>query len=138
MKKGQTEIVGLVVIVILIVFIAIFSLSFMLKPKQQDDDILKLKANNLRASLLKTNLCGGVTIKDEIENCIGGYPECGDCSGLNSKIDIIIKNSLESEKYSFVVLNDEEDFIRIGNCIENITAVSQVIGNGEVRLTLCR
>ena len=68
MKKGQIEIMGLVIIVILLVFIAIFALSFMIKPKQESEDILKLKANALRASLLKTNLCGNVNVKYIITN----------------------------------------------------------------------
>ena len=138
MSRGQTETMGLVIIVILIVFIAIFSLSFMIKPEQQDDDILKLKANSLRASLLKTNLCGSVTIEDEIENCIDNYYECIECSNLQNEIVKILENSLENEKYSFIVLKDDESFMRIGSCVDNITAVSQEIRNGKVGVTLCR
>ena len=93
MRKGQTETVGLVIIVILLIFIAIFALSFSIKPKQENDDILKLKANALRASVLKTNLCGSVSVKDELENCIDGYNECIDCGELSSEVVNIIKNS---------------------------------------------
>ena len=138
MRKGQIEIMGLVIIVILIVIIAIFALSFMIKPKQESEDFLKLKANALRASLLKTNLCGSVSVKDEIENCIEDYNECGDCGNLQGEIVKIIQGSLESEKYSLVVLTNGEDFIRIGDCDEGITSVSQTLRNGEVKAALCR
>lgn len=138
MKKGQTEIVGLVIIVILIVFIAIFSLTFILKSEQQDDDILKLKANALRSSLLKTNVCGSVTVKDEIENCIDDYYECIDCGNLQSEIVKIISGSLENEEYNFNVFSDGESFMRIGSCVDNVTAVNQNIRNGVVEVTLCR
>ena len=138
MARGQTEIMGLVIIVILIVFIAVFSLTFILKPEQQDDDILKLKANALRSSILKTNLCNSVTVKDEIENCIDGYHECVDCSGLRNEIVKIIEGSIENEKYNFNVFTEGNSFMNIGSCVDNVTSVSQNIRNGNVGVTLCR
>lgn len=140
MRKAQTEIMGLVIIVILIVFIAIFALNFMVKPKQESEDILKVKANALRASILKTSLCGSVTVKDELENCIDGYNECLDCGGLKQEISNMIQNSLEkNEKYSFIVSRDVgKNFINLNYCINNVTAVSQNLKNGKVELSLCR
>ena len=88
----------------------------------------------LRPSLLKTNLCGGVTVVEEIENCIEGYHVCLDCSELKGEIVKIIESSLENEKYGFVV----DDFMNVGSCVNNITAVSQNIRNGQVRVALCR
>lgn len=134
MRKGQIEIMGLVIIVILIVFIAIFSLSFFIKPKQDSEDILKLKANALRSSVLKTSVCGGVSIKDEIENCMDGYPQCLDCNNLKIEIVKIIESSLEGENYSFVV----EGFMDEDHCENKITSVSQDIRNSMVEVALCR
>ena len=139
MKKGQIEIMGLVIIVILLVFIAIFALSFSIKPKQENEDILKLKANALRSSLLKTDLCAGINVKDELENCINGYPECLECSDLENEIRDIIESSLEGERYSFIVLSiDGSSFIGFGDCINKITAVSQNLRNGRVEVALCQ
>ena len=133
MKKGQIETMGLVIIVILLVFIAIFALSFMIKPKQESEDILKLKANALRSSLLKTNLCEGVTVKDELESC-NDYSLCFDsCDYLEGEVVKIIKGSLEKEKYYFKYKD-----IELGNCVEKITAVSQNIGGDDVEFALCR
>jgi len=139
MKKAQIEIIGLVIIVVLLVFIAIFALSFMIKPMQHDNSLLKIKANALRASILKTDICNQVSVKDEIENCIDGYNECGSCDKLKQDINDMITNSLEAnEKYSFVVSNDYGgSFININNCVDSITAVSQNLRNGKVDLALC-
>jgi nitrogen fixation-related uncharacterized protein len=136
MRKGQTEIIGLVVIVILIVFIAIFALSFSVKPKQENEDILKLKAGALSSSLLKTNLCEGVNVKKEIENCINNnHPEClGDCSNLRPMIKDIIEKSL-NEGYYFKVGSIE---IGRGGCTEKVTAVNQKISNQDMEVALCR
>ena len=125
---------GLVIIVILVVFIAIFSLSFMIKPKQENEDILKLKVNALRSSLLKTNLCEGVNVKEELESCIDDYSLCSvNCDYLEGEIVKIIESSLENENYYFK-FND----IELGNCVEKVTAVGQIIGEEDVELALCR
>ena len=138
MKKGQIEIMGLVIIVILLVFIAIFALSFIIKPEQENENVLKLKANALRSSLLKTNLCRDITVKDEIENCVDGYNECIECSDLRQDIEKMIKSSLDNEKYNFFVSNDKGSFINIGNCVDGVTAVSQNLRNSKVDVALCR
>lgn len=140
MKKGQIEVMGLVIIVILLVLIAIFALTFIIKPKQENEDILKVKANALRSSLLKTSLCGDVTVKDEIENCIDGYNECIECSGLRQEIVNMMQSSLENnEKYNFIVYKDDgNNFMNINNCVNNVTAVSQNLRNGNVNLMVCR
>ena len=129
---------GLVIIVILLVFIAIFALSFIIKPEQENENILKLKANALRSSLLKTNLCDDITVKDEIENCVDGYHECVECGVLKQEIEKMIKVSLENERYNFLVSNDEGSFINIDNCVNGVTAVSQNLRDSKVDVALCR
>ena len=135
MKKGQIEIMGLVIIVALLVFILIFALSFLIKPKQENEDILKLKANSLRSSLLKTSLCEDFTIRDELEKCSNNIPlECfNNCNELKQEIVKIIERSLEKEKYYFKSGN-----IELGFCEEKITSVPQYIGEGFVELAICR
>ena len=137
MKKGQIEIMGLVIIVILLVLIAIFALSFIIKPEQENENVLKLKANALRSSLLKTNLCRDITVKDEIENCVDGYHECVDCTVLKQEIEKMIRSSLDNEKYNFFVSNDEGSFINIDNCVDSVTAISQNLRNSKIDVALC-
>ena len=139
MKKAQIEIVGLAIIMVLLVFIAIFALSFMVKPKQHDESLLRIKANALRAGILKTDVCSQVSAKDEIENCIDNYNECGSCDKLKQDIINMITSSLEAnERYSFIVSDDYGGkFINMNNCADNITAASQDLRNGRVDLILC-
>ena len=141
MKKGQVEIMGLVIVVILLVFISIFALGFIIKPRENNiDDVLKLKANSLRSSLLKTTLCGNVNVQDEIENCIDNYHECLDCNVLKDEISKMIERSIEpGENYNLVISIDEQTtFISINNCSESINSVSQTLRNGKVEIGLCR
>ena len=77
LRKGQVETIGLVVIVILLIFIGIFALSFSIKEKEVNEDILTLKANSLRSSLLKTTICN-ITIKEELGNCVYDNPQWGE------------------------------------------------------------
>ena len=136
MKKAQVEIMGLIIIVIILVFIAIFALSFIIKPKQANEDIIKVQANALRSSLLKTNLCKDVDVKDEIENCIDGYHSCMECDKLKIEIDKIIRSSLDNNYgYNLVI----DNFINIDDgCISKINAVSQSLGNSKIEFGLCR
>jgi len=134
MKKGQIETMGLVIIVILLVLIAIFSLSFLIKPEQENEDILKLKANSLRSSILKITLCEDVNVKDEIENCLDGYYQCINCDELKTEIIKMIEGSLENEKYDFIV----DGFMERKNCGSKVTAVSQELRNGNVEVAICR
>ena len=136
--KGQTETFGLVIIVVLIVFITIFALQFMIKPKQGlDNDYLKLQANNLRNSVLKYSLCN-VDIKEEIYNC-ESYNEgdCIDCNELQDIIKSIIDNSLEEKRsYSFKVGSIT---IKRGTCLDKIYATTEKYINSdlEVEFFLC-
>jgi len=132
-NRGQVETIGLVVIVILLLFIGIFALSFSIKEKEINEDILTLKANALRSSLLKTNVCD-ITIRDEIGNCIYNSPECfSDCDQLNLVIEDIIKDSLDNEKYYFKVGN-----LELGSCVDKITSVSDVVNEEKIEIAVCR
>ena len=136
MKKGQIETMGLVIIVILLVFIAIFALSFMIKPKPLNEDLLKVKTDALRSSVLKTTLCNRIDVKKELENLLDGYSECN--YNMDDVIKSIIENSLEpNEGYSFKA----GSLVDLNTCSgrDKITAVQQNIGDGEnVEVALCR
>ena len=140
MKKGQMETMGLVIVVILLVFIAIFALSFIIKPGQEDEDILKVKASALRSSVLKTTLCVNTNVEKELENCLFDVNVCETpCESLGGKIESIIKSSLElNEGYVFSI---ESLNINLNTCVgrDRITAIQQKIGEDEsVEVALCR
>ena len=132
LQRGQVETIGLV-IVILLLFIGIFALSFSVKDEEVDENILTLKANALRSSLLKTSICN-ITIKDEIGNCIDNSPECfSDCPQFNLVVEGILKDSLENEGYSFKSGN-----VKMGNCADKITSVSDVVNGQKIEIAVCR
>lgn len=131
LKKAQIEMIGLVIIVLLILFIAIFALSFYLssqKPATTTFKALEIKANNLRNALLKTTLCSTTTIKDEIESCYFGESICfDDCNIIKQKIKELIDYSIE-ENYNFTIKNNEIFFeISNGSCEEKVSAVCEPI-----------
>ena len=142
MAKGQLESLGLVLIVLLLAMLLVFSLPFLLKKDiQKEDDTLKLKADALRNVLLQTNLCSGVTVKEEILNCEFNNPKCLDsCDKLKDKIGEMITSVLEPNvKYEFKV--DGKNVIKIGdvnNCLNTFSSASQPLNeNSKVFLTLC-
>ena len=126
MKKAQTEIFGLVIIVVLIVVIALFALRFMFvreSTMNNQDQVLSIKANNLINALLKVN----VNV-DDIKRGIGSCCISNiNCANVENKIKEIIENSIE-ENYEFKVLsNDEECFtISDGQCDFGISSSSYI------------
>lgn len=143
LKKGQIEIIGLVIIVLLILFIVIFALSFYLskqEPATLTFKALEIKANNLRNAVLKTTLCSGTTIKDEIESCYYGESICfTDCNIIKQKIKNLIDYSIE-ENYNFTVKNNEILFeITKESCEEKASAICEPIRDTglEACVVLC-
>ena len=138
LRKSQTEIIGLVIIVALLAFILIFVL--VINSKQDSslkNDYLQLNADNLRSTLLKADACKDYSIKDEIiicnefqnSNCFS------DCDKVNNLIKKIIENSLKNN-YKFEAGNIK---LSKGSCLEKITASKQPLpySNVEVSLELC-
>lgn len=139
--KGQIETMGLVIVVILLVFLAMFALPFIIKEKSKalDDNYLQLVSNNLRSSVLNTNICGAATVKEEILNCEADFPIClSDCSELPIFIRGILDNSLESFKgsvdYVFIAGDLE---INSGECFEKIVSSKAFIDDVEASVELC-
>mgnify|MGYP001613038717 CR=1 FL=1 len=112
MKKAQIETMGLVIIVVLLAFILVFVLQLLSNPENNylNDRYLQLNSDNLRRTILKTNLCSGVNIKDELVNCndfnLLKCSNLNNCNDLNKIIKTIIENSLNITKnYKFTAGN---------------------------------
>jgi len=139
LKKSQTEIIGLLIIVILLSLILIFVL--VISSKQDSglkNSYLQLNADNLRSTLLKTNLCKSYSLKDEIVSC-NNYKisNCfSSCSNVNDEIKKIIENSIKFN-YEFKA---GEVSVSKGKCLQDkITSSKQPLpySNVEVMLSLC-
>src|SRR3989344_1612974 len=110
MRKGQTEIIGLVVVIILLIVIGFIYLSFSLMPKQDSAVIRKgVEVSNMLNAILKytPDGCSGDSVNDIIVDCRSNLPVCGDLncnSFLATQIrDIIITLIDGRTTYEFAV-----------------------------------
>lgn len=143
MKKGQAELLGLVMIVILL----IFALLFFVKIKQDDQTSVTLRssfrANNLLNAIMNVNLddSSKQELKQLLKNC-ADRPI--DCSTVKSYLeDIFEKTLLSNEKYEFDIRKGEGNSPALhvnkrGDCEEGVTASPVFLPNDYVfQLKLC-
>ncbi len=119
MRKGQMEIMGLAVIIIIIIFGILLSLMF-LRPKEStmESDITdSTLASNMLNMILKTELeCMPINMKDLLKECNNGNQAKNYCGATKEypcdvakKIigDDILKKTLDvwRKKYTFLVEN---------------------------------
>ncbi len=130
MKKAQTEMIGIVMIIILLAVIGLVFLYFALKPDEGFEELRSnIQVNNLLIAMMKTNLneCDN-SIKDTIveynRNCVNNPNGkiCGDkdCNYLKTEVKEIIKKSFE--KYEFKVIVDNQEKIKIGGCVGGLAS----------------
>ena len=144
MKKAQIETMGLVIIVALLAFILVFVLQVMNKP--QDNMIfqsyMQLNADNLRSTILKTNACHGVSIREEILSCNDfSVTECSNlnCNDFKNNVQKIIENSLNVTKnYKFTAGNIiiEKNFNLCKDANNIYAAVKEPIPNSNIEISL--
>lgn len=126
MKKAQTEIIGLVVIVtIIIIAVVLFIRLSVLKPTSHSStSIESIEANNMLNALLKTSVCD-ISIQEAIQQCSQKINICDQepCAYTVEKIKEILQASLdEKTDYSFIALADSNPIIKIESCKTGISA----------------
>jgi len=138
-KKGQEEILGFVLIILLVVVAGVILLAMQLnKPAE---DIKSIEARNLlEATLAYTTDCAVryvpeySSVKDLIGNCYSGY-DCsnlnkGSCMVLNDTLNNLLSSGLEKEfesgkinSYSFDIKGEDNSTIislSKGNCAKSL------------------
>jgi|SRR3989344_5442805 len=142
MKKAQLETMGLVVIIVLLAFILIFVLQIMVNSESNslNSRYLQLNADNLRSSILKTNVCTEISLRDEIISCnTFNNVQCNalqNCNSLNNLIRKMIEDSLNAtRKYKFTAGNIlvEKNF---NLCKDIYASVSEPIPLSDINITL--
>lgn len=144
MRKGQAELLGLVMIVILL----IFALLFFVKIKQDDQTSVTLRssfrANNLLNAIMNVNLndLANQELKQLLKNC-ADRPS-NDCPIVEPYLeDIFEKTLLPNEKYEFDIKRYDNGPIVLhvnkrGDCEEGVAASPVFLPNGYVfQLKLC-
>lgn len=125
LKKAQTEIIGLVIIIIILTFALIFGLKFLIKDENNElnERYLQLNADNLRSVILKTNF-NECNIKDEIINCnqFNDAVCFKDCNDLEKNIKDIIESSIKNN-YEF---SAEKIEIKKGDCLNKDIETSSI------------
>ena len=126
MKKAQTEIIGLVVIVtIIIIAVVLFVRLAILKPASHSPtSVESIEANNMLNALLKTTVCD-ISIQEAIQQCSQKINICDQEPRAYTvgKIKEILQVSLdEKTDYSFIALSDNSPLIKIENCETGISA----------------
>ena len=125
MRKAQTEIMGLIVIVILLTLGMFLIITFQAsKPKPEikksfEDDQL---ASNFLLSFLKTGACGKNTMENMIQDCaVERKITCGgmdSCKYINETAKIILNKTMDewSKKYSFDIEGTSEEIKFENSC----------------------
>ena len=121
MKKGQTEIIGLVVIVMLIVIGALFYVKFVVLGGKNDqmnkeNTISSTQAYNLMNAIMNVNVCGNVSVREGFVKCKNNENLCdrNACDYLDSEIDNIVK-SVIYKNYSLNVNSSGWNY-GLGSC----------------------
>ena len=113
MKKGQIEMVGLVIIVVLIVIVGLFAFGFMLRRSPTSlKEFDSIKANNLMNALVKS--------KEELMISCCELDQ-GSCSELNDFIVGEVNQSIDKNFY-FELKNDEVECYSYGICLEGVSS----------------
>src|SRR3989344_8037529 len=92
-KRGQTEMLGLVIIVILIVIGALFYVRFGILGKsgerqQKENTINAIQAYNLMNAIMNVKVCGNVSIREGFALCKNNGNLCDEnaCTYLDNEI----------------------------------------------------
>ena len=158
MKKAQTEIIGLVIVIILVILGATFFIRYMMykEPMEYKKEFTQaeLASNMLNTFLETTSDCNGITytMSELLQNCgQGGGIVCGgnpdSCEYVKDAAEKIFEKTLDlwsPNNYEFKVFFDEDSpKIYLGNpCAGNRKSKTFPIptssGTLSVRLDICR
>jgi len=152
-KKSQTEIMGLVMIVILITVIILFVIKFSVnaEPKTVKQDVFnqKLASNTLNVLLSTTTDCNKATITELLRDCAEYMPD-GDimcdtqlsCIFVNETIKNYLEQIIILQQKDYEFLFDEADINLTTNvCPGDLKQATANIplryGTKEIKLRIC-
>lgn len=127
MKKGQIEVIGLAVIVILIIVGGLFFVRlYIMKPSSQSKDIESTTVNNLLSALLKTTICENNDVFEGIKSCYEKTLVCNQeaCKFTQDKVKEILNLTLTQYDYKLEIKADNEIIsgFSLGSCKTGIAA----------------
>ncbi|MSR86362.1 hypothetical protein EXS74_03120 [Candidatus Woesearchaeota archaeon] len=140
MKKGQTEIIGFMVIILLLFFALIFYFKF---SASDDTDFLgetelSLEVSNLLTVIKQYSLCEGVSLGDAIKTCAqgGGFVcDVDACDTVQQEVaQITSLDGWEETSYMFYI---GDVLYSSRTCAGNTLAEGYTTAGIDVRLVYC-
>ena len=132
MRKGQGEIFGLMIVVIMIVIIGVIAMRFYINDSasEERDEFYSIKANNLVNAIRLTSVCDGEKMEDAIKICCSGGDFCGqrNCDFIVGEIEKILDDSVEED-----AVFEVKDCFSVGDCDFGIASSTFVINSGGER-----
>ncbi len=139
MKKGQTEIIGFMVIILLLFFGLIFYFKF---AGDSDSGLVQeaeqnLEVSNLLNAIKKQTICEGESLGDAIKSCAGEGFACEEkaCDVVRREVPLMISiYGWEEDSYMFYI---GEELYSPNTCKGNTLADDYTVEGISVRLVLC-
>lgn len=141
MKKGQTEIIGFMVIVLLLFFALLFYFRF--SSDSSSSSLLieteeNLEVSNLLSVMKQYTVCKDHSLGDAIKACAeGGDIVCGEnaCTLVRREVAQVVElNGWKENEYMFFI---GEELYSPSSCIGNTFVDSYTTGGVEIRLAYC-
>ena len=139
MKKGQMEVVGLLVIVIFLLVIGLLVLHFSIQPKSTTaaDSRSSLESTRLLQALVLTTI-QGKSFEEHVVACSQTTSACNDLRlQLDSIFSVILK---KGELYSFYLVYEDQNILQIEQCPLGVISSYPFVASGgfyEAKLRLC-
>ena len=139
-KRGQAEVVGLLIIVVLLVFIGMIFLRFyLLNPPSTALSTARtsLETNNFLIAIMQTTL-GQKQLTEHASTC---YNKQSTCPTLQKDLlDIFSLVLKPGQKYAFMLKTAEKPFLELGNCETGIASTYSFVEDTifyDATLKLC-
>ena len=139
--RGQSEVVGLLVIVTMLIFMGLVYLGFsnIADTGSQASERSSIEVENALKAVLRVNLPNfeGKTVEDLIVECGEGYG----CDNLGDTVEAIFPSILKPEtSFEFSSYREEEEIYAFGSCDLGLASSYMFIKGGVVydaKLKLC-
>ncbi len=139
MDKGQIDMIGITVILLLLIIIGIVALRFSITKVEsnQDSTLNSIKANNLVNALVKASSCDS-NLKETMKNCCENRDFCGQnaCDFLEKEVKLIFDKTMTSN-YFIEIKNEDKSCFNFGNCAQGISSSPYFVDELEINVKIC-
>lgn len=141
-KIGQTEIIGLLVIVLILLFLAVIYIRFSIsKPKSMLPEIRKnIEISNLIGATVKYR-AGGTIFIESVEDCYEQGAGSGGCAAVIGFLERVFGAVLRpGQGYKFIIRAENREILALGGCDRGIIGNYVFTKNNvfyEASLRLC-